>query len=124
MRASRISVPPAENPHCSASGPSLVADAFEVYSQAASQVTFAKGDAMSQAPLDLAKSMQAELTDIRRDFHQHPEIAWEEVRTGTKAADYCEKLGLKVKRGAAKTGVVAELNSGKPGKVLALRADM
>jgi amidohydrolase len=79
---------------------------------------------MSQSPLDLAKAMQSELTEIRRDFHQHPEVAWEEVRTGTKAADYCEKLGLKVKRGAAKTGVIAEMNAGKPGPVLALRADM
>jgi len=76
------------------------------------------------SPLEQAKAMQAELTDIRRDFHRNPEVAWEEVRTGGIAADYCEKLGLNVKRNCAKTGVVAVLNANKPGPTLALRADM
>jgi len=74
--------------------------------------------------LELAKAIQPELIDIRRDLHLHPEIAWEEVRTGGIAADFCERLGLKVKRHAAKTGVIAELNAEKPGPILGLRADM
>ncbi|HYG76680.1 MAG TPA: amidohydrolase [Planctomycetota bacterium] len=73
--------------------------------------------------LELAKAIQPELIDIRRDFHRHPEVAWEEVRTGGKAADYCERLGLSVKRNAAKTGVIAELNPGKT-TIIGLRADM
>ncbi|MCY3021119.1 MAG: amidohydrolase [Planctomycetota bacterium] len=76
------------------------------------------------AALELATALQQELVDIRRDLHQHPEIAWEEVRTSGKVADYCERLGLSVQRHAAKTGVIAVLNPGKPGPVLALRADM
>jgi amidohydrolase len=76
------------------------------------------------AALELAQSIQRELVDIRRDFHRHPEIAWEEVRTSGIVADYCSKLGLQVQRGAAKTGVIATLNAEKSGPALALRADM
>jgi amidohydrolase len=75
-------------------------------------------------PLELARQLQPELVEIRRDLHRHPEIAFEEVRTGTKAAEFCEALGLEVRRGAAKTGVVAVLNADKPGPAVALRADM
>jgi amidohydrolase len=74
--------------------------------------------------LEQARALESEMIDIRRDFHLHPEIAWEEVRTGGKVADFCERAGLKVKRNAAKTGVVAILNADKPGPALALRADM
>ena len=74
--------------------------------------------------LDLAKAIEPELIDIRRDFHRHPEVAWEEVRTGTKAAEFCESLGLNVRRQAAKTGAIAVLNADKPGPAIALRADM
>ncbi|MCW8131304.1 MAG: amidohydrolase [Planctomycetota bacterium] len=75
-------------------------------------------------PLEQAQKIQPELVEIRRDLHRHPEIAFEEVRTGTRAAEFCEKLGLHVQRGAAKTGVVATLNGDKPGPAVALRADM
>lgn len=75
-------------------------------------------------PLEQAQQLLPELVEIRRDLHQHPEIAFEEVRTGGKAAAFCERLGLTVKRNAAKTGVVAILNAGKPGPAVALRADM
>ena len=74
--------------------------------------------------LELARQLEGEITEIRRDLHRHPEIAWEEVRTGTRAADFCEKLGLEVKRNAAKTGVVAVLNGARGGPAMALRADM
>lgn len=75
------------------------------------------------ALLEQAKSLESELVDIRRDLHQHPEIAWEEVRTGRRTAEFCESLGLRVIR-AAKTGTVAILNPDKPGPAMALRADM
>jgi carboxypeptidase Ss1 len=74
--------------------------------------------------LEQAKSLQKELVEIRRDFHRNPEVAWEEVRTGGIVADYCERLGLKVQRNVAKTGVIATLNAHLSGPALALRADM
>jgi amidohydrolase len=74
--------------------------------------------------LDQARALETELVEIRRDFHQHPEVAWEEHRTGKKAGDFCEKLGLRVLRNVAKTGAVAILNPEKSGPAIALRADM
>jgi amidohydrolase len=60
----------------------------------------------------------------RRDFHQHPELSNREVRTSRVIAEELKKLGYEVKTGVAKTGVVATLRGGKPGSVVALRADM
>lgn len=60
----------------------------------------------------------------RRDFHQHPELSNREFRTGAIIADYLRSLGLEVRTGIAKTGVVGILQGGKPGPVIALRADM
>jgi amidohydrolase len=60
----------------------------------------------------------------RRDFHQHPELGNREVRTSRVIAEELNKLGYEVKTGVAKTGVVATLRGGKPGPVVALRADM
>jgi amidohydrolase len=60
----------------------------------------------------------------RRDFHQHPELSNREVRTSRVIAEELKKLGYEVKTGVAKTGVVATLQGGKPGPVVALRADM
>jgi amidohydrolase len=60
----------------------------------------------------------------RRDFHQHPELGNQEVRTSRIIAEQLTKLGYEVKTGVAKTGIVAVLRGGKPGPVVALRADM
>src|SRR5919106_3757852 len=60
----------------------------------------------------------------RRDFHQHPELGNNEVRTAKVIADQLRKLGYEVTTGVAKTGVVAVLKGAKPGPVVALRADM
>ena len=60
----------------------------------------------------------------RRDFHQHPELGLQEVRTAKVIADHLKSLGLEVQTGVAGTGVVGLLKGGKPGKVVALRADM
>ena len=60
----------------------------------------------------------------RRDFHAHPELAFSEVRTSRIVADHLRKLGLEVRTGIAGTGVVGVLRGGKPGPVVALRADM
>jgi amidohydrolase len=60
----------------------------------------------------------------RRDFHQHPELANHEVRTAGIVAAELRRLGLEVRTGVAKTGVVAVLRGTRPGPVIALRADM
>ncbi|MGC4035567.1 MAG: amidohydrolase [Chitinophagaceae bacterium] len=60
----------------------------------------------------------------RRDFHQHPELSNRENRTSKIIADYLRSLGLDVKEGIAKTGVVAVLHGAKPGPCIGLRADM
>jgi amidohydrolase len=61
---------------------------------------------------------------MRRDLHQHPEIAFEEHRTSGILADHLEQLGLEVQRGVGQTGVVAELRGGQPGKTVLVRADI
>jgi amidohydrolase len=60
----------------------------------------------------------------RRDFHQHPELGLQEVRTAKVIAEQLRALGLDVQTGVAGTGVVGILKGGKPGKVVALRSDM
>ena len=60
----------------------------------------------------------------RRDIHQHPELGNNEKRTAKLVADQLRALGIDVRTGIAKTGVVGILKGGKPGPVVALRADM
>lgn len=69
-------------------------------------------------------SLKDELIELRRDFHKHPELGFEEHRTSEIVANYLEKCGLNVKRGIAKTGVVALLEKNVQGPTLLLRADM
>jgi amidohydrolase len=65
-----------------------------------------------------------DLIGLRRDFHQHPELSFAEVRTSAIVADRLEKLGLKVVREVGQTGVVGILEGGKPGRHVMWRADM
>ncbi len=64
------------------------------------------------------------LIEMRRDFHRHPELGFQEVRTSAKLAEFLEGLGLEVTRGVAQTGVVARLKGAKPGKTVLVRADI
>ena len=59
-----------------------------------------------------------------RDIHEHPELSGQETRTAALVAAHLKKLGMEVSTGVAGTGVVGLLKGGKPGKVVALRADM
>ena len=61
---------------------------------------------------------------LRRDLHRHPELGFEEVRTGGIVAAELNKLGLEVRTGVAKTGVVALIEGRTPGPVVLLRFDM
>ncbi len=66
-----------------------------------------------------------DLTEIRRDFHAHPEIGFEEVRTSGIVAEKLASWGVEVHRGIGRTGVVGVLQGrGGPGRRIGLRADM
>ncbi len=69
-------------------------------------------------------SLRTELIELRRDFHKHPELGFEEWRTSEVISDYLRSIGLEVKQGIAKTGVVGLLEGKKAGRTLLLRADM
>ena len=64
------------------------------------------------------------ITEIRHQLHQNPELSNREVKTAALVADYLRKLGLDVQTGVAHTGVVALLKGGRPGPVVAVRADI
>ena len=72
--------------------------------------------------LQQARALEQQLTAWRRDFHQHPELGFEEVRTAGIVADELRRLGLRVQTGVGRTGVVARLGQGSP--VIGIRADM
>ncbi|MCF4997674.1 amidohydrolase [Pseudomonas syringae] len=73
---------------------------------------------------DQAKALEPELLETRRDIHAHPELGNTEKRTAELVAKQLKALGLDVKTGVARTGVVAVLKGGLPGPTVALRADM
>ncbi|CAB3634454.1 N-acyl-L-amino acid amidohydrolase [Achromobacter marplatensis] len=80
--------------------------------------------ALSEQIDQRAKAIEDKLIAWRRDIHQHPELGNQETRTSKLVADHLRGLGMDVKTGVAGTGVVAVLKGGKPGPVVALRADM
>lgn len=67
---------------------------------------------------------EEDLVALRRDFHAHPELGFEEVRTAGIVAQRLRDLGLEVREGVGKTGVVGLLRGGKPGPCVLVRADM
>lgn len=64
------------------------------------------------------------LIELRHDLHRHPELGNREKRTAGVVARELRRLGLEVRTGVAKTGVVGILRGGRPGPVVAVRADM
>lgn len=66
----------------------------------------------------------AEAIAYRHRIHQNPELGNREVKTAELVAEHLRRLGLEVRTGIAKTGVVGVLRGGKPGPVIAVRADM
>lgn len=71
-----------------------------------------------------AAAMLPEVIKWRRHLHQHPELSNREFKTAEYVAAHLRSLGINVQTGVAKTGVVGLLKGGKPGPVIALRADM
>jgi amidohydrolase len=71
-----------------------------------------------------AARVESNVIAIRRDIHEHPELGNREFRTAKLVAERLETLGIETRTGIAHTGVVGILRGGRPGGVVALRADM
>lgn len=86
----------------------------------------------AQNDISILKQKISNATDLieqkciawRRDIHQHPELGNHEFRTAKLIANHLKELGLEVKEGIAKTGVVGILRGSKPGPCIALRSDI
>ncbi|AKA36453.1 amidohydrolase [Flagellimonas lutaonensis] len=70
------------------------------------------------------KAIEEKVIQWRRDIHQNPELSNREFKTAEKIAKHLRSLGIEVQTGVAHTGVVGILKGNRPGKVVALRADM
>lgn len=85
--------------------------------------------AQSQSPVHaeldrIANEINPKVVGWRRDIHQNPELSYQETRTAALVAAHLKALGLEVRTGVGGNGVVGILRGGRPGKVVALRADM
>lgn len=85
---------------------------------------FASGSAFAQDPIRISAELEQQVIEWRRDLHQNPELSNREFRTSKVVAEHLRELGLEVQTEVAHTGVVGILKGGKPGPVIALRADM
>ena len=81
-------------------------------------------DALREDADRRAAAVEGRVLAWRRDIHQHPELSNRELRTSELVAEQLEDLGIEVRRKVAHTGVVGVLRGGRPGPVVALRADM
>jgi amidohydrolase len=71
-----------------------------------------------------AMKILPKVIEWRRQLHQHPELSNREFKTSAMVAEYLKSLGIEVRTGVAKTGVVGILKGALPGPVVGLRADM
>lgn len=140
VSASIVMVGPACRPELAPSTPSepsrparAVAEPVDVTPpeaapEAAPRVTVLP-DAVGTSPLAdeidrLAAELRPAVVGYRRDLHQHPELGNREHRTARVIAEHLRRHGWAVTTGVAHTGVVAVLEGGRPGPVVALRAEM
>ncbi|SHI36886.1 carboxypeptidase Ss1. Metallo peptidase. MEROPS family M20D [Hymenobacter daecheongensis DSM 21074] len=91
---------------------------------AAAPAALAQNTALNVRIATLAAQEEPKVLAWRRDLHEHPELGNQETRTAGIIAAHLRSLGLEVQTGVARTGVVGVLRGGKPGPVVALRADM
>jgi amidohydrolase len=73
---------------------------------------------------DATQRIEPALIEVRRDIHAHPELGFEEVRTAGVVARELSRLGIQHRTGIGRTGIVGLIEGGRPGPVLAIRADM
>ena len=82
-------------------------------------------DAIARRVEELARQATPALIEWRRDFHTHPELSNREERTARVVAGHLREMGIEeITTGVARHGVVGLIRGGKPGPVVALRADM
>ncbi len=87
--------------------------------------TTARADRTLKEQVDQsADRIESKVIEWRRHFHRFPELSNREFKTAKKVAEHLTHLGLEVETGIAHTGVVGLLKGGKPGPIVALRADM
>lgn len=80
-------------------------------------------DAQPTSPIP-SRSVLDEVVDLRRMFHRNPEISFKEHDTSARITERLRQLGLEIKTCPTDTGVVAVLDTGRPGKTVMLRADI
>jgi amidohydrolase len=86
--------------------------------------TAAEAATLDQRIDEASRKLESKVIECRRDIHQHPELGNREFRTSKLVADRLRVLGIEVRTPIAHTGVVGAMRGGKPGRVVALRADM
>jgi amidohydrolase len=74
--------------------------------------------------LDAARRLKPQLVEDRRAIHEHPELAYQEVRTAARVAERLTALGIEHRTGIAETGVIGIIEGGRPGRTVILRGDM
>ncbi len=84
----------------------------------------AVADVLNETIADEVAAVADRVVAWRRDIHANPELSNREFRTSELVAEHLQDLGIEVQTGVAHTGVVGVLEGGKPGPVIALRADM
>lgn len=79
---------------------------------------------MDHIQFDIINGMDEWLKEVRRDFHQYPELSGKEFRTAAKVKSYLEAFGIEYASCGNSTGVVGLIKGAYPGKTVAIRADM
>jgi len=80
--------------------------------------------AMPDELLDAARRLKPQLVEDRRVIHQHPELAYQEVRTAARVAERLTAIGIPHRTGVAETGVIGIIEGARPGRTVILRGDM
>ncbi len=94
----------------------------------ATALALSAGAGAAQIPLErieaAVETATPRVVEWRRDLHRNPELGFAETRTAGVVADHLRSLGLEVRTEVGRTGVVGVLRGGRPGRTVALRADM
>src|ERR671919_2621464 len=72
----------------------------------------------------IAERLTPQLVALRKQLHEHPELAFEEHETSRAVGEFLDRLGIPHRKGVGKTGIVAVLEGSNPGRTIGIRADM